>query len=116
MVLCAPTGPWNSNSAHVFFPEANEDRCTADQGYGDIGCYGAKKVKTPNLDKFAGEGSRFTDAHATSATLYAEPPRAVDGRIPVAEERVGKWHLGLGEGKIDWNGDKSYLLCATRFV
>jgi len=46
-----------------------------DVGYGDIGCYGANKVKTPNLDRLAGQGCRFTDAHATGSvctpTRYA---------------------------------------------
>lgn len=32
-----------------------------DVGYGDLGCYGANKVKTPHLDRLAREGARFTD-------------------------------------------------------
>src|SRR2546421_9034685 len=39
-----------------------------DLGYGDVGCYGATKVKTPNLDRLAAQGLRFTDAHASSGT------------------------------------------------
>ncbi|GAB3893756.1 arylsulfatase [Larkinella knui] len=39
-----------------------------DLGYGDVSCYGATKVKTPNIDRVAAEGLRFTNAHATSAT------------------------------------------------
>ncbi|KAA9357329.1 sulfatase family protein [Larkinella humicola] len=39
-----------------------------DLGYGDLSCYGATKVKTPNIDRVATEGLRFTNAHATSAT------------------------------------------------
>jgi arylsulfatase A-like enzyme len=35
-----------------------------DLGYGDMGCYGQKKIKTPNLDKLADEGLRFTQAYA----------------------------------------------------
>jgi arylsulfatase A-like enzyme len=46
-----------------------------DIGYGDLGCYGATRVKTPNLDRLAREGLRFTDAHSPSAvctpTRYA---------------------------------------------
>ena len=46
-----------------------------DVGYGDFGCYGATKIKTPNIDRLAREGMRFTDAHSPSAmctpTRYA---------------------------------------------
>jgi arylsulfatase A-like enzyme len=46
-----------------------------DIGYGDFGCYGATKIRTPNADKLASQGLRFTDAHAPSAvctpTRYA---------------------------------------------
>src|SRR5437588_807707 len=35
-----------------------------DLGYGDVGCFGQKLIKTPNIDKLAAEGMRFTDAYA----------------------------------------------------
>jgi arylsulfatase A-like enzyme len=35
-----------------------------DLGYGDLGCYGQKQIKTPNIDRLANEGLRFTDAYA----------------------------------------------------
>ena len=38
-----------------------------DLGYGDLSCYGATKVKTPNIDRLAKDGRRFTDAHSASA-------------------------------------------------
>jgi arylsulfatase A-like enzyme len=38
-----------------------------DIGYGDLGCYGATLVQTPNLDRLAREGMRFTDAHAQAS-------------------------------------------------
>jgi len=37
-----------------------------DLGYGDLGCYGQTQIKTPNLDKLAAEGLRFTDFYAGS--------------------------------------------------
>ena len=39
-----------------------------DIGYGDLSCYGAKLVQTPNLDRLAREGRRFTDAHSPAST------------------------------------------------
>jgi arylsulfatase A-like enzyme len=46
-----------------------------DLGYGDLGCYGHTKIKTPNLDKVAAEGMRFTSFYAGS-TVCA-PSRCV---------------------------------------
>jgi len=37
-----------------------------DIGYGDLGCYGQKKIRTPNIDRLAAEGIRFTDAYSGS--------------------------------------------------
>src|SRR6478736_10432605 len=39
-----------------------------DLGYGDVSCYGATRVHTPNIDRIAGSGLRFTNAHSPSAT------------------------------------------------
>jgi len=39
-----------------------------DLGYGDVSCYGATNISTPNIDRFASEGLLFTNAHCTSAT------------------------------------------------
>jgi arylsulfatase A-like enzyme len=46
-----------------------------DLGYGDVGCYGQKNIQTPNIDRMAAEGLRFTDAYA-GATVCA-PSRCV---------------------------------------
>jgi len=46
-----------------------------DLGYGDLGCYGQAKIRTPNLDRMAAEGMRFTTAYAGS-TVCA-PSRCV---------------------------------------
>jgi arylsulfatase A-like enzyme len=39
-----------------------------DLGYGDVSCYGADRISTPNIDRFAAQGLLFTNAHCTSAT------------------------------------------------
>jgi len=39
-----------------------------DLGYGDLGCYGATKIQTPNIDRLASEGLRFTQGYAPSST------------------------------------------------
>lgn len=46
-----------------------------DLGYGELGCYGQQKIKTPNLDKLAAEGMRFAD-HYTGAPVCA-PARCI---------------------------------------
>lgn len=39
-----------------------------DIGYGDLGCYGENTIRTPNIEKLAKSGLRFTDAHSVAAT------------------------------------------------
>jgi len=128
-----------------------------DLGYGDLGVYGAKGIKTPNIDKLANEGVKFINGYATSATctpsryglltgvypwknkgakiLPGTAPLIIDTlqlTIPkLLKENgyhtgvVGKWHLGLGTGVVDWNKkitpgpnevgfDYSYIMAATQ--
>ena len=46
-----------------------------DLGYGELGCYGQKKIKTPNIDRLAAEGMRFTQCYA--GTTVCAPSRSV---------------------------------------
>ena len=51
-----------------------------DMGYGDLGCYGAAKIATPNMDRIAAEGMRFTDAHSSSAVCTPSRYSVLTGR------------------------------------
>ncbi|MGJ8673446.1 sulfatase family protein [Rubritalea sp.] len=110
-----------------------------DLGYGDVSCYGATKVQTPNIDKLAVEGRKFTDAHSASSVCTPSRYGILTGEYPFranggkglwgpcghfqellietnkltlgqlfknqgyATAAIGKWHLGFGKGKTDWN-------------
>ena len=63
-----------------------------DLGYGDLGCYGATKVQTPNIDRLAAEGRRFTDAHSVSAVCTPSRYALLTGQYPVrANGGRGVW-------------------------
>ncbi len=68
-VLIAATVASAADRPNVIFVLAD------DLGYGDLGCYGQKKILTPNLDRMAAEGMRFTQFYAGS-TVCA-PSRSV---------------------------------------
>ncbi|SMP54156.1 Arylsulfatase A [Neorhodopirellula lusitana] len=53
-----------------------------DLGYGDLGCYGATKLKTPKIDKLAKEGRRFTDTHTASAVCTPSRYGLLTGQYP----------------------------------
>lgn len=57
-----------------------------DVGYGDTGAYGATKVSTPNIDRLAKEGRRFTDAHSASAVCSPSRYALITGRYPSRED------------------------------
>ena len=63
-----------------------------DLGYGDLGCYGATKVQTPNIDRIAAEGRRFTDAHSVSAVCTPSRYALLTGQYPLrANGGRGVW-------------------------
>ncbi|MBL6764816.1 MAG: arylsulfatase [Verrucomicrobiae bacterium] len=74
-----------------------------DLGYGDLGCYGQKTLKTPNLDRMAREGIRFT-RHYAGSTVCA-PSRCV--------LLTG---LHTGHGRIRGNGAGQLLPSDTTFA
>ena len=66
-----------------------------DLGYGDVGCYNKdSKIPTPNLDRLAGEGMRFTDAHAASSVCTPSRYAILTGRY-AWRTRLQRGVLGL---------------------
>ena len=53
-----------------------------DQGYYDLGCYGATEVETPRIDRMAAEGVRFTDYYAASPICSPSRTGLLTGRYP----------------------------------
>jgi arylsulfatase A-like enzyme len=53
-----------------------------DQGYGDLGCYGAKDIETPNLDRMAKEGVRLTDFYVAQPVCSASRAALLTGCYP----------------------------------
>lgn len=105
-----------------------------DLGWGDLGCYGATKIRTPRIDGLAREGARFLDAHSVSGvcnpsrysilsgTYLWHAKRKNDYSLYFHEGQVtlpallrsagyrtaalGKWHNGFGRnGDPDWNAE-----------
>ncbi|MGE5193291.1 MAG: sulfatase-like hydrolase/transferase, partial [Deltaproteobacteria bacterium] len=68
---------------------------TDDMGYGDLGCYGSRGIKTPHLDRLAAQGVRLTNFY--SAAPVCTPTRAalMTGRW---QQRVGlEWAIPPGQ-------------------
>lgn len=79
---------------------------TDDQGYADAGLYGARGFKTPNLDRMAREGIRFTDFHVPQPVCSASRAGLLTGCYP---NRVGI-HGALGpEARIGLNTNEMNL-------
>jgi arylsulfatase A-like enzyme len=62
---------------------------TDDIGYGDVGCYGAQAVATPNVDRLARQGRRFTDAYCTSATCTPSRYSLLSGEYAFRRQGTG---------------------------
>jgi arylsulfatase A-like enzyme len=60
-----------------------------DIGYGDLGCYGAVKVKTPHCDRLAAQGLRFTDAHAVASVCTPSRYSLLSGQYAFRQSGTG---------------------------
>ena len=71
-----------------------------DMGYGDLGCYGNRTNKTPNLDRMAAAGQRWTSFYSSGATCVPSRRGLMTGRHPELM------------GKVNWTDIRSQLLPA----
>ncbi|MEN8118391.1 MAG: sulfatase, partial [Bacteroidota bacterium] len=55
---------------------------TDDQGYGDLGCYGAEDFNTPNIDKLAEDGIQFTDFYVAATVCTPSRAALLTGKYP----------------------------------
>jgi len=65
---------------------------TDDQGFADVGCYGAEGFETPNFDKLATEGIRFTNFYVPATVCTPSRAALLTGKYPI--------RVGLHEGVI----------------
>ena len=73
---------------------------TDDQGYQDVGVFGAKDIPTPNLDKMAGEGVKLTSFYAAQAVCSASRAGLLTGCYP---NRIGIHNAFMPDSKIGLN-------------
>ena len=60
-----------------------------DLGYGDVSCYGATSLKTPNIDRLAAEGLRFTSGYCSASTCTPTRYSLLTGTYAFRGERTG---------------------------
>lgn len=91
------TPDWAGRRPNIIFIMAD------DIGYGDLGCYGQQQIRTPNIDRLATEGLRFTQAYAGAPVCT--PSRSVlmtglhNGHTP-ARDNIPHYHTYLEEDDV----------------
>jgi len=79
-----------------------------DLGYADLGCFGAKQIKTPHLDKMAKQGTRFTSFYVSQAVCSASRAALMTGKYsnragilgalgPASKTGLGAQHMTIAE-------------------
>jgi arylsulfatase A len=97
LVGCAGQGPEHADSQHLAAPGPTPNVVvifTDDQGYGDVGVFGAQGFTTPNLDAMAADGVRFTSFYVSQPVCSASRASLLTGCYA---NRIGI-HGALGPG------------------
>lgn len=68
-----------------------------DLGYGDLACYGCRDIRTPNIDRLAREGVRFTQFYANGPECTPTRAALLTGRY---QQRVGGLECAIGTGNV----------------
>jgi arylsulfatase A len=88
-----------------------------DLGYGDLGCYGAPDIRTPNLDRLAAEGMRFTDFYANGAVCSPTRIAFITGRY---QQRLGMdnalYYQEMGRGLLPKSPNIATILQAEDYT
>lgn len=77
-----------------------------DMGYGDLACYGAREIRTPNFDRMAREGSRFTDFCVAQPVCTASRAALLSGCYP---NRIGMAGALNHTSKVGIHADETLL-------
>src|SRR5436309_15354128 len=77
-----------------------------DLGYGDLGCYGCRDIRTPNLDRLADQGVRFTNFYANGPECTPTRAALLTGRY---QQRVGGLECAIGNGNVGRYDDAARL-------
>ena len=77
-----------------------------DLGYGDLSCYGCPDIQTPNIDKLASQGARFTNFYANAPECTPTRAAFMSGRY---QQRIGGLECAIGAGNVGRYGEAEWL-------
>ncbi len=106
-VILAGAAPLTHGETTVDAKRPNIVLIVADNlGHGDLSCYGCPDIKTPNIDRLAKQGVRFTNFYSNGPECSPTRTALFTGRYP---QRVGGLECALGSGNVGRYDDAIWL-------